>query len=131
MTRVSDRSPVAPIRQPQFVATIYDLLSAYAQRRQAMVRARVVVAPRKVWSMQEARELLERMIGPVGDWLPLHQYIASFVANPETRVAALASTFSASLELAREGRIDLHQDSAFGPLFLRSRPAAKPEEAAS
>jgi segregation and condensation protein A len=36
--------------------------------------------------------------------------------------SAVASTFAASLELVRSGRIQLRQDVAFGPIYLRSPP---------
>jgi segregation and condensation protein A len=42
----------------------------------------------------------------------------------------MASTFAATLELVRDGRLELRQDRAFGPLYLRSpgarRDATKP-----
>jgi segregation and condensation protein A len=32
-----------------------------------------------------------------------------------------ASTFAATLELVREGRIEVHQHAAFAPLYVRKR----------
>jgi segregation and condensation protein A len=39
--------------------------------------------------------------------------------------SAVASTFAASLELVRSGRVQLRQDVAFGPIYLRSPPEEK------
>ena len=36
------------------------------------------------------------------------------------RRSAIASTFAASLELVRAGKIQLRQEIAFGPIYLRS-----------
>ena len=36
--------------------------------------------------------------------------------------SAIAATFAASLELARSGKVQLRQDAAFGPIYLRSPP---------
>jgi len=36
--------------------------------------------------------------------------------------SAVAATFAASLELVRAGKLQLRQDSAFGPIYLRSLP---------
>ena len=36
------------------------------------------------------------------------------------RVTALASTFSAMLEMVREGRASVRQDAAFGPILLKA-----------
>ena len=42
------------------------------------------------------------------------------IADPLHRRSMLASTFAASLELAREGKIALSQARPFAPLFLRA-----------
>ena len=57
--------PIAHIKHPQWSATLYDLLSAYAQQRQQHALARVRFAKRTVWSLAEAREALERLIGQI------------------------------------------------------------------
>ena len=55
--------PIAHIKHPQWSATLYDLLSAYSRQRQQNALARVRLAKRTVWSLAEARETLERLIG--------------------------------------------------------------------
>src|SRR5215472_13358434 len=55
--------PIAEIKRPAWSATLYDLLSAYATRRQIQARAYVRMPKRTVWSLAEAREVLERLIG--------------------------------------------------------------------
>ena len=52
-------------------ATLYDLLSAYANLRQRTAFTQVTIERRKVWSLVEARELLTRMLGEVADWTAL------------------------------------------------------------
>jgi segregation and condensation protein A len=43
------------------------------------------------------------------------------MAAPEQRPTVLASAFSATLELVREGRLALRQDGAFAPLWVRAQ----------
>ncbi len=105
-----------------YEATLYDLLSAYARQTQKHARSRVRLKPRVVWSLAEAREALTRMIGEIADWTDLDSWLIAYGVEPKFRRTARASSFSASLELAREGRIELRQDAAFAPLWLR--PAA-------
>jgi segregation and condensation protein A len=83
----------------------------------------VRVAKREVWSLSEAREALARMIGGAKDWARLDEYLLAYAVEPSMVPTVLASTFAASLELAREGEIELHQQGAFAPLFLRQRKA--------
>lgn len=112
--------PAAETGPPRFEATLYDLLSAYATQRQRRIGVTVTVARRQVWSLFEARQALEGLIGPLGDWVELQAHILRYLAEPEVRRTALASTFSAALELVREGRASLRQEGAFGPLMLRA-----------
>jgi len=105
-------------------ADLYDLLMAYAsQRQRTMITSHQVVA-RAVWSLPQAREILERLIGSVTDWTSIERLVADFVSE-EMRATVIASTFSASLELVREGRMELHQSHAFSPLMMRVRREAR------
>lgn len=101
-----------------FEAELYDLLKAYANLRQRQAVTQVTIERRKVWSLVEARELLTTMMGEMGDWTVLQSYLLDFL-SPADRVTATASAFAASLELVREGKIEMRQEGAFGPLYLR------------
>src|SRR5437764_7559872 len=111
--------PIADIKRPEWTATLYDLLTAYAQQRQKSALAHVRFAPRTVWSLAEAREALERMIGVSLDWRRPDHYLLSYVVEPAMRATVMASSFASVLEMVREGALDVHQDTAFGPIFLR------------
>ena len=113
--------PIAEIKHPQWSATLYDLLSAYAARRQIKSRSVVRVPKRTVWSLAEAREALERLIGQSMDWSPLDQYLIAYLADPSVAATVLASSFAAALELIREGELEAHQQAAFSPLYLRKK----------
>jgi len=118
--------PIVDIKHPQWTATLYDLLSAYAAQRQKHALARVQVPHRTVWSLAEALDALERLIGAATDWTRFDAYLIAYVVEPSQRTTALASSFAATLELVREGVIDLHQHAAFAPLYLRKRAAHSP-----
>ena len=119
-----DPEPIAEIKRPQWSATLYDLLSAYAVQRQRQALAHVHVEKRTVWSLAEARAVLERLIGQASDWSRLDEFLLAYVVEPAMVQTALASSFAVSLELAREGQIELHQQGPFTPLFLRQRRAS-------
>jgi segregation and condensation protein A len=114
---------IAQIKHPQWTATLYDLLSAYATQRQQHVLATVHLAKRTVWSLSEARASLERLVGIADDWSRLDEYLMSYVVDPSQKATVFASSFAAALELVREGAADLHQKEAFAPLYFRKRPA--------
>jgi segregation and condensation protein A len=115
------------IRERQYAADIYDLLKAYAdQRKRTTVKRAHVVRRRVVWSIKDARQRLERMVGlSPGTWVQLDLFIEQFLPAPELSRTALASSFGATLEMAREGLIEIRQDMPFAPIEMRSRTAGE------
>lgn len=103
----------------QFRANLFDLLGAYAEQRQRGVIEEVHMAKRRVWSLADARALLNRIIGDIGEWTSLDAYLLEYAGDPARRASARASAFAASLELVREGLIDLRQDRHFAPIYMR------------
>lgn len=106
-------------KRSEYHASLYDLLTAYAQQRQRKANDHVEIAKRAVWSLTEARELLRRLVGDMGEWTALDSYIAAYAPTPELRRTAVASAFAASLELVRERVLDLRQDAPFATLYMR------------
>jgi segregation and condensation protein A len=103
-----------------YEATLYDLLSAYARQSQKRARAFVRLRKREVWSLAEAREALTRMLGQSVEWTDLESWLIAYGVEPKMRRTARASSFSASLELVREGLLELRQERHFAPLYLRA-----------
>jgi len=116
-----DPQPIAEIKRPEWSATLYDLISAYATERQRHALRRVRFAKRSVWSLAEARSALERLVGTSGDWSRLDDYLIAFVVEPAMRATVFASSLAATLELVREGAVEMHQAAAFAPIYLRKR----------
>jgi segregation and condensation protein A len=118
--------PIADIKRPEWTATLYDLLTAYAAQRQKSALARVRFAPRNVWSLAEARQALERLVGVSHDWGRLDEFLITYLVEPEMRSTVMASSFAAILEMVREGALDVQQGEPFAPIYLRKRPNEMP-----
>ena len=116
--------PIRITRKSTYEANVYDLLKAYSQQRQRTAVLSMQLKPRTVWSLNEARDELERLLGMNVDWAPLDQLIAEFLVEPELRKTALASSFTATLEMTREGALEIRQARSFAPLFVRRRERA-------
>lgn len=120
---------IADDRKSVFEATLYDLLSAYANLRQRQAVTQVTIEKRQVWSLSDARDILMRMIGEIGeDWHALDRFLLRYLVAPADRATAIASAFAASLELAREGQVELRQDGAFEPIFMRRGKTPLPRD---
>ncbi|HEY9554547.1 segregation and condensation protein A [Allosphingosinicella sp.] len=107
------------IRKAAWQAELYDLIAAYGLVRARTEPAVHVVSRRPVMTLEEALLRVERLLGTSVEWARIESFL------PETqdagfRKSALASSFVASLELARQGRVELDQKSAFSPLYIRA-----------
>lgn len=108
------------VKLPQWADSMYDLLRAYADQRTRTLGVRMAVKRAPVYAIDEARKRLERMIGLAMDWSRLDAFLPDLPEFRDLRRSALASTFSASLEMAKDGKLQLRQADAFGPIYLRS-----------
>jgi segregation and condensation protein A len=125
-----DAEVVEVARPSAYEANLYDLLAAYARQAQKHANATVRLRTRSVWSLAQAREILMRLIGQACDWAAFDEWLLEACLDPKTRRSARASWFSASLELVREGRIELRQYEIFGPIWIRAASLAAQESAA-
>jgi segregation and condensation protein A len=114
-----------------YQANLYDLLAAYARQTQRHALARVRFKPREVWSLADARQALARLIGAQPDWTAFEDFLLEACVDSGMRRSARASTFAASLELAREGKIEMRQEKAFAPIWLRPTDLDPGEERAA
>ncbi|MEM9733749.1 MAG: ScpA family protein [Pseudomonadota bacterium] len=114
-----DPEPVVLDRKQQYSATLFDLLTAYAAQRQRQSVSTVTIAQRHTWSLTEAREILTRLVGTLSDWTPLDVFLSRYLDDERGRASVIASSFAASLELVREGQLEMRQAGTFEPLLLR------------
>lgn len=113
------------IKLRRWDASLYDLLSAYGQvklRNEPVVH---MVSRRPVITLDAALHHLQRMIGIKLDWAELADFLPPDYEGPLRR-SAIASSFVAALELARQGRVDLRQAGAFEPLYLKAAAMGHP-----
>jgi segregation and condensation protein A len=115
---------VRTIRVRQYTGVIFDLLKAYADQRRRTVKRVHVVPRRTVWSIKEARQRLEAIVGQLtGEWMELEKYLEQYRDNPDVARTAVASSFGAALEMAREGMVEISQAEPFAPIYMRKREA--------
>lgn len=109
-------------RNTGYDASLYDLLTAYASLRQRQAITQVTIEKRTVWSLADARLILARLVGELDDWTALDHFLIRYMTSPKERRTAIASSFAASLEMVREGRLEIRQDGAFTPIYIRQGP---------
>jgi segregation and condensation protein A len=105
-------------RRTAWQASAFDLFAAYGRVRARTQPAMHIVASRAVMTLEDAIARVSALIGEAIDWTALDAFLPATL-DPAFRRSALASSFVAALELARQGRVELAQDAAFDPLHLR------------
>jgi segregation and condensation protein A len=107
------------IKVRRWDASLYDLLAAYGQVKLRAEPVVHMVSRRPVITLDAALHHLQRMLGVKLDWAELADFLPPDYDGPLRR-SAIASSFVAALELARQGRVELKQEGAFEPLYLKA-----------
>ena len=104
-------------------ANVFDLMSAYvAQRRREIERSYDPTRRIEAYSLEEARDHLREELPRLNNWTALEEVAPRPVrADGPRRASYLASTLSASLELCKEGQLQLQQLATFETLYMRKR----------
>ena len=106
------------VRRSAWHASAFDLYAAYGRVKARTQPAMHVVASRAVMTLEDAIARVAALLGDAIDWTALDAFLPKD-SDHAFRRSALASSFVAALELARQGRLELAQDAAFEPLLLR------------
>ncbi|WP_138464897.1 ScpA family protein [Poseidonocella sp. HB161398] len=110
-------------RNVMYQATLLDLMQAYARIRTKDDFRPYVMDRDAILTMEQALDRLRGMIAFAGQWSDLASYLpVDWQGDAARRRSSLAATFAASLELAKEGRVEIRQSDIFGPIELRKKP---------
>ena len=117
---------VSVSRKTQYTATLLDLLQAYARLRTRDDFRPYAFDRTDIYPLETALERLRDILGHGGSWADLAQFLPpGWRGAGKKRRSALASTFAASLELAKQGQVELRQSETFAPIQLRPRPGPR------
>jgi len=105
-----------------FDVSLFDLLKAYGEQQSRQKATTLRIMPTALMSMEQAIIRLRGLVGDVPDWTVLERFIPQDIADPLVARSAIASTFAATLELAREGIVEIRQAGTYGPIYVRKSP---------
>jgi segregation and condensation protein A len=112
-------------RKARWIVGLYDVIQGYGTIKARNAPVVHIVRERPVITLEAALERVARLLGVARDWVDLRAFLPRVEpgADPRLTRSALASSFAAALELAKQGRAELAQDDVFGPLRLRAAQA--------
>ena len=105
-------------------STLHELLRAYAAHRIRREPRGLLIELSAYHSIEDAYKRMSQLLGSTPEWETLERFLPRDSGTESDAVArsGLAATLAASLELAREGRLQMRQLEPFGPIYLRRRP---------
>jgi segregation and condensation protein A len=113
---------VQRVRRVTYTATLLDLMQGYARIRTRDDFRPFVLDRQHVMTMEQALERMRSLIGFAGNWTDIVSYLPDgWDADPQRRRSTTAATFAASLELAKEGKIEIRQGEMFAPIEIRKK----------
>ena len=110
------------VRKSAWQVTAFELFAAYGRVKARTAPAMHVVAHRAVMTLEDAIQRVSALIGQALDWTTLEAFLPA-TSDPQYRKSALASSFVAALELARQGRLQIEQEEPFSDLLVRKAAA--------
>lgn len=115
--------PVEIEEKPIYFLPIQDLLVALSAPSRRKKPENYSVVRTRLYGLEESVSRLRHLLGTMPDWGVLQNYLPDIVgAEEELEVrSAIASTFAATLELAKAGEIELRQDGTYQPIYVRRR----------
>ncbi|WP_207458688.1 ScpA family protein [Azospirillum sp. SYSU D00513] len=114
-------------RKSVFEVSLYDLLKAYGEHKRRKDGSVLQIAPVRLYSIEDAVRRLSELLGHVPDWTVLSSFLPDGGTDTLLGRSSLAAHFVATLELAKAGRVELRQDGAFSPIYVRrARPDTEP-----
>ena len=120
--RGANPKTVTRVRKVTYTATLLDLMQGYARIRTRDEFRPFTMDRDSVFTMEQALDRMRGLIGYAGDWTDISSYLPEgWELDPQKRRSATAATFAASLELVKEGHLDIRQSDMFAPIQLRKR----------
>ena len=106
-------------RESHYDASLYELLTSYSTQRLRNYYASWKPTELPILSIERARMRLERMLGKMDDWEEFDMIVMKELKEPVKRRTTAASSFSAMLEFARDGKLEIQQNKNFGKILMR------------
>ena len=115
---------VTRVRRVRHTATLLDLMQGYARIRTKDDFRPYTMDRDHVMTLEQALDRMRGLIGYAGEWTDLASYLPEgWESDPKRRRSATASHFAASLELVKNGAIQIRQTETFAPIQIKAVPS--------
>ena len=105
-----------------YSSSLFDLLNSYSKiLLKSEQVSHLTIAYSELYSVDDAIQRLKNIFGTLVDWTNFYTLIPKFGKNKIINKSLLSSNFVASLELAKNGFIDVKQSENFGNIYIKMK----------
>ena len=103
-----------------YTSSLYDIMKTYSHiiKKEDSVSS-LTISSSELYSVDEAIERIKKMFGSITEWTNIMNIIPKFGLNNIINKSSITSNFVATLELAKNGIIEVKQNEIFGNIYIR------------
>ena len=111
---------IRSIKNPVYKITLYELLKAYSQVKNQSIFQKIDIPKLPVMTTQEGIKQIKDNMNIIEDWKKINELIPeAFNKSVKSKKSGLASIFTASLELTKDGIINIMQEKLFSDILIK------------
>ena len=111
---------IRSIKNPVYKVSLYELLKSYSNIKVQSSYQKINIPKLPVMTTQEGIKRIKENMASISDWKKIEDLIPiSFTKSKKFKKTGLAAIFSASLELTKDGVINLIQKNLFGDILIK------------
>ena len=112
---------IRSINNPVYNVTLYELLKSYSNIKVQSMYQKINIPKLPVMTTQEGIKQIKEKMDEISEWKNINDLIPeSFFKSKKFKKTGLAAIFSASLELTKDGVINLIQKNLFDDVLIRA-----------
>ena len=112
---------IRSINNPVYNVSLYELLKSYSNIKGQSMYQKINIPKLPVMTTQEGIKQIKENMDEIADWKKIEDLIPqSFFKSKKFKKTGLAAIFSASLELTKDGVINLIQKNLFDDILIRA-----------
>ncbi len=106
-----------------YTSSLFDLLKSYSETIKSKEKIKnLTIEYSDLYSVDQAIKRLREIFGTIFEWTNFLNIIPDLIKNKNViNKSIISSNFVASLELSKNGYIDVKQDENFGNIYIKAR----------
>ena len=110
---------IRSIYTPVYDTSLYELLKTYSNLQMQKTFQTINIPKLPVFSAEQGIKQIKNNYSKIKDWRNIKELIPKFYSNKQMKKTGLAGIFAASLELTKEGQIQIMQKKIFEKVMIK------------